>query len=209
MFFVSSSNLLVAVDTRTGIIVSNPLIDHQPTLLQFDPGTGSLVGISYTDGVVRLSSYDPATGAAASINTFPGIQALSGIVAFDPATHLMFFVARVVTPAPTTYYLYAVDTRTGDVVSNPAIAEKPTFLQFDPGTGTLVGISNPGGMFRLSSYDPSTGASTLISTLPSVLSVSAFIQAFDPATHRMFFVASNQLTAVDTRTGAYRLEPLD
>src|ERR1019366_963321 len=79
-------------------------------------------------------SVDPATGAATVVNpTAPTFGIVCCEVAFNPATHTMFFYTS-------RSALLEVDTRTG--ISHTITAARPNPIVFDPGTGKNLGDPN-------------------------------------------------------------------
>ena len=195
---------LVTVDTQKGsVITTTPLNDTSVPFiwpsgvagLQFDPGTGTLLGSvltatpsagsPYTLVLVRI---DPATGNVQPVGHFGSCCFITG--AFDAQHQQYFAVMEVIIGAGFGFNLVTVDTQTGNVIRTNPFTD-PTVsgfgvdgLQFDPGTGTLLGvIPNGEGLVRI---DPSTGAVQFVAL---GLGCCGFLTGAFDAQHQQYFAA--------------------
>jgi hypothetical protein len=173
--------------------------------LEFDVGTSTLYTYGFFNGgtSAQIFSINLSTGSLSSAVTTDAIGVALEDAAFDPIGHRLFFNATAPNGANT---LYTANVQTGSF-SKLSGAFGP--LGFDVSTGTLYtyGFFNGGSSVQVFSINLSTGALTPVITTDAVGFV--FVDAaFDPAGHRLFFVATtpggaNALYTANVQTGSF------
>lgn len=203
IFFQLSDHLL-AVDTQTGVVLSNPLLSHSLSFLEFDPSSSTLVGLAFMGSpeAATLVSVNATTGTLTPIASFPdffGIQ--PGVSTLDAAGHQVFFQLSD--------RLFTVNTQTGAALSNPLLEQNLSFLEFDPGSGTLVGLTflgNPEAA-TVVTIAPGTGSVTPVVSLPDFFGVQSGVSALKTLDHHLFFQLADRLFTVDVQTGTVLTNP--
>src|SRR5262249_30404479 len=156
-----------SVDTRTGTVLTSPILTPTVESLEFDPIAGALFGLAHSGDGLALVAIDPATGTQTLVGTLPsGVRVNSRASTIDPQHH-RYICHRHTFRAGRPSRLYAVDTRTGAVLTSPLLTPTVESLEFDPIAGALVGLAHNGNGLALVAIDPTTGTQTLVATLPS------------------------------------------
>ena len=117
-------------------------------------------GIETGSGDVRILVIDPVTGTASPLPNTVGNYTRD--LAFNPVDHKIYGVASV-SGGPK---LIRIDRDTGLGAVGPATADV-VGIDYEPASGRLIGIHNSGTSSNATLYsiDPTTGASTTITTL--------------------------------------------
>ncbi|MEM6561811.1 MAG: hypothetical protein AAF656_09430, partial [Planctomycetota bacterium] len=132
----------------------------------------TLLGAEFRDGLTftntaRIFDVDPVTGAATNPR-FTGSDVLADI-AFGPDGLLYAFTdgIGVVNGVAAPSSLLTIDPATGatTVVGSSGLLLSEGDLAFQPGTGTLFGISTVNGVVDLITFDTTTGAASVVGTL--------------------------------------------
>jgi hypothetical protein len=215
---------LYSIDVNTGNVISNPsfpvLADPADNIigLQFDNSTGSLYGLHWDASTQTefLVSVNPTTGAHTLISSIPNVMWIStspNYITFDHINGRYIFRGA---DAAMNWALYSIDVNTGNVISNPSFpvladpADNIIELQFDNSTGSLYGLHWDASTLTeyLVSVNPTTGAHTLIGSIPNVMWISAspHYTTFDHINGRYIFrgvdAAINwALYSIDVNTG--------
>jgi hypothetical protein len=176
--------------------------------------TGTLFAITGPNQSV-LSRLDPLSGTITPIEDLAGPnQGQLVTITGDPLTHRIFAVRTTVTFDPNgisiTNELLTINSQTGAFTVSPPINQPVGQIAFDPSARTLylLGIN---GIFVL---DPTTGATTLVATLPNV-SGGILSMAVVPGGHTIYVnnlilipdAATDQILTIDTQTGSVSTSP--
>jgi len=182
------------------------------------PGRADVLGLFIDTSVSdeRVGVVDPATGAVTAFGEALDTGPRSGgVYDVDLDTGNLYFVAGT-DSAPGTWSLWTIDLRSGAAVDFPPVTTpvnfdgSPSFLEFDPVGGRILGIVSRTTDNRrfLARFDPVTGDMTLIGTGFTTGGYSSGISAFDAA-HQIFYLVANvfggsdpALYRVNAATGA-------
>ncbi len=132
---------IYSVSTATGAVLANPDLSGASINallgLEYDPGEGVLYGFaSVGSGDRQIATVNPATGAVALLGAPIAGEALSstsGADALDATGNRYFFAGQ---PASGSPKIYAINTATGAVLTNPNLSGDSLALlglEWDPG----------------------------------------------------------------------------
>ena len=169
------------------------------------------------DGGRQVVTIDPSTAAITTISASiaPPNGTPSGVIALDRAGNRFFFAG---TPGvESTPRLYAVDTSSGGVLSNPAIepATSVQGLEYDEAEDVLFGLRTPAASAgkQLVRYDIGTGVGTIVGPASTAIGMPSGVTTLDASGNRFFFIGTQgsettqRLFTVDTGTGAILSSP--
>ncbi|MDH5605269.1 MAG: PKD domain-containing protein [Anaerolineae bacterium] len=227
---VISGPHLFILDTQTGEMIGNPILENSVLDLQYDSETDTLFGISQIEEkTVKLAVINPDTGHVSHIgsgtSSVPGanLAVPVGTKTFDSIGNRYFFVAFYYDPDSWSmisgFRLFVLDTQTGEMIGNAILDNAILDLQYDPETDTLYGLSQiEEKTVKLAVINPDTGHVTPFgsgtTSIPGAnLSVPLGTKALDVFGNRYFFVAfyydpdtwsmisGFRLFVMDTQTG--------
>jgi hypothetical protein len=195
--FLVRDSRIDSIPATVSIRVDPSLNPPNPAGESSDPGI--LRGITECCPVefVGLNSF---TGILAPLSTVVDVEVSLGPAATDSVSHQFYLVIR----RENTFYLLTIDGRTGEVVRMPALDTGLTFLEFDPLTGGLFGVTEccPTRFVRV---EPSSGLMVPLSNLADDSLGFSGVAAQDSKRHQFFLVVHRAgvpyLAAVDTQTG--------
>jgi hypothetical protein len=169
------------------------------------------------DGGRQIVTIDPSSAAITTISSSiaPPNGTPSGVIALDREGNRFFFTG---TPgAESTPRLYAVDTTSGAVLSNPAIEPSTSVqgLEYDEAEDVLYGLRTPAASAgkELVRYDVGTGVATAIGPASTAIGMPSGVTTLDAGGNRFFFIGTQgsettqRLYTVNTATGAIVSSP--
>jgi hypothetical protein len=152
-------------------------------------------------GMDFLSSINPLTGSATIISPVGLAKYVTtGVSTIDPVNKRFYFLS----PGDT---ICAVDLITGDLLAKNKNSLSGTYdlhlMEFNCLDTTLYAISlDSTGMDFLSTVDPMTGSTTIISPVGLAKYVNTGVSTLDPVNNRFFFLSTDDtIYSVDITTG--------
>ncbi len=190
----------VARSVSAGPILLRPISQS----IAVDPKTQSVWGVVDCDLIACASStvvtIDPASGTETDVASLPFAAFFDTKVALAPKSHTLY----VLTFAG---QLFAVDTVSGAVVTDPSLGPNITGMAVDASNGDLF-VLRGGPQPQVEQIDPSTGHSTVLATFNGLGLSSATI---DPKSHTLFaegsVVGGFEVLSVNDRSGAVSTGP--
>ena len=206
-YFFKCDDLLYTVSTQTGEVLSTVEGIGGPVFLEYDNEAGVLYALyNLNSSRAGLFTVDPETGARQTVGVLPDIESIVLCnSALDAQQKRFFFVGSPSGSSP--YFLYAVSTQTGEVLSAVDWGGSTTFLEYDNEAGALYALGFNGEAEILFTIDPETGRRRAVGEYPDVQWVTLCNSALDAQQKRFFFVGSPSgsspyfLYAVSTQTG--------
>src|SRR5258708_4882158 len=183
------SQALLTVDSGTGAILADPLLNAAPSNgLVVDPSTGTLFGF---DGL-NVVTIDPAT---ATVATFANIAVFRGAFVYslvgDASSHTLFLSQEDVSgPAGTnTTRIFSINTTDRSVSVGPVLDRSIRQITVD--AGNLYGVA-VGFTFDFVKINNTSGATTLVTNIADNSSIVQGGLPTDSASHATFVDVASQ-----------------
>lgn len=208
---------LITVDVQSGAVLANSVLPKGVFDLGLDEASGQLIGHSWaspSSNDLEVDRLDPLTGEITALSTYPApfvsINA-DGMVFDRSGTFYGLAPAADVRGAATT--LFTIDAKTGAIGTSPLAVSSVLNAAYDSASERIFAVSTRPD-FRLVSIDPATGQTAVVAPIAGIEQILISAVAYDPATHRYFFVggpseddsinewmAGDKIFTIDTETG--------
>ncbi len=198
------------------IVLCNPgLVQAQP---QPASSAGALFGV-YNDQISsQIRSINTATGTTTPVVNFTVDTLNLGTSAYDSINHRYFFYADIDNGGGVIENrMLVINTQTGVTSSLPVNGGMLTSMEYDPGSGALIGFLGATDTLNIVAMDTTTGAITQIAAIESA-GIPLGQSAFDVTSGRYFSIviyeypdgtSNTCLLTVQVETGKTTLVPLN
>lgn len=173
-----------------------------------------LLGMSWDGKSWQSEVVDPVTGTKDPLATLSALQSLSaGMSAIDPAARRTYQIGASGGESPGAQRVYSLDVEGGDVLASPLLDAVIEDIEVD-GTGRVLGIARKDTTTELCAIDTATGATTVLSTLPSLDAVVTGSSAMDRGAGRLYEAGSGsdglgrRIFTIDAKSGAVLASPV-
>ncbi len=138
--------------------------------------------LSITSSTIAQTEYlvvvNPSNAALTKVDSIPGVTwiRLYYTSAYCETRHRYTLVAGEV-PTGNPFYLFTLDAVSGDILSNTLFADHVNFvgLDYTRSGDTLYGVTFNAGLVSVASVNITTGAYSIIRTVPGLVSVVKFL----------------------------------
>jgi hypothetical protein len=215
---------LFTVNSLTGALISNLLLDTGPFDVFHVTASGSLIGLKWNSGssLEELRSINTTTGATTQIDTISGLDGLVNNCSTIDTSAGRIYQQGTTAGETGTYRLFVINSSTGALITNVVLDTGPFHVWHLDSAGNLVGLvwNNTGGVEEVRRINKTTGATTLLGSVSGLewLQISAsrlygdVIYQLggtigDPGTYKLFAIDALTGTLLSTTTlstGPYR-----
>jgi hypothetical protein len=173
-----------------------------------------VLGMSWDGTEWQFEVLDPVTGTKDQLAKVSTLKSLSaGMSAIDPAARRIYQIGASDGDSPGVQRIYSLDVESGDVLASPVLDAAIEDIEVD-GAGRVLGIARNGTTTELRAIDTATGATTVLSTLPSLDAVVTGSSAVDRDAGRLYEAGSGsdgmgrRIFTIDAKSGAVLASPV-
>jgi hypothetical protein len=229
---IGSSNLdhvlrVFSIDATSGALANKPALTlpggAAATIYNWSGGIhvradGTLVGVTWdsltTAGSEELRTIDPSTGITQPVATVPGIAWVVDWASTYDGTTDSIFVGGNADGGSSVELLYRIDATTGSLIASPEVPHFWEALHVRSDHAVVGILWNGVGQPQLGTLDPTTGAATMIASIPGIDEILSAVDAYDSKLDVLYLVAKAnadptlRLFCIDGMTGAVLASPL-